>query len=303
MPAIGNARLPTCRMSPAPRWSSFGRRRRRASPRAPRARRPSITTFRRSASSPGSNPKTRNSSWSSTLPTRMKIRADRATPGSAATSRRATPGAPSASGRRRPLEERRSRSGRRGSARSPCCFTPAVIESSATISPTPIATPATVSAVRALRRIRFFRTSPAQVTAPILSSATLGAAMEPARDAILKALEHVIDPELRRPVTELDMVRDVEIDGGDVSVTIALTVAGCPLRDSFQDQVAEHVGAVPGRRARPARLRRDEPRREGGADDQAARRRRGALEGHLASTARRACSRSRAARAASASRR
>src|SRR5439155_1220284 len=70
--------------------------------------------------------------------------------------------------------------------------------------------------------------------------------VEPPRDAILKALEDVIDPELRRPVTELDMVRDVEIDGGDVSVTIALTVAGCPLRASFQDQVVEHVGKVPG---------------------------------------------------------
>jgi ATP-binding protein involved in chromosome partitioning len=42
------------------------------------------------------------------------------------------------------------------------------------------------------------------------------------------------------------MVRDVQIDGGDVSVTIALTVAGCPLRDSFQTQVVEHVGQVPG---------------------------------------------------------
>jgi ATP-binding protein involved in chromosome partitioning len=61
--------------------------------------------------------------------------------------------------------------------------------------------------------------------------------MEPNRDEILRALEGVIDPELRRPVTELDMVRDVEIDGGDVRVTIALTVAGCPLRDSFQEQV------------------------------------------------------------------
>ena len=70
--------------------------------------------------------------------------------------------------------------------------------------------------------------------------------MTPDRDAILKALENVIDPELQRPVTELDMVRDIEIDGGDVSVTIALTVAGCPLRESFQSQVVEHVGKVPG---------------------------------------------------------
>src|SRR6476620_5288727 len=69
---------------------------------------------------------------------------------------------------------------------------------------------------------------------------------EPDRDLILKALERVIDPELKRPVTELDMVRDVEIDGGDVRVTIALTIAGCPLRDSFETQVADVLRDVPG---------------------------------------------------------
>src|SRR5213593_283595 len=62
----------------------------------------------------------------------------------------------------------------------------------------------------------------------------------------MKALERVIDPELRRPVTELDMVRGVEIEGGDVRVTIALTVAGCPLRDSFQQQVVDVMRDVPG---------------------------------------------------------
>jgi ATP-binding protein involved in chromosome partitioning len=56
------------------------------------------------------------------------------------------------------------------------------------------------------------------------------------RDAILKALEGVIDPELGRSVVELDMVRGVEVDGGLVRVGIALTVSGCPLRDSFQRQ-------------------------------------------------------------------
>ena len=71
--------------------------------------------------------------------------------------------------------------------------------------------------------------------------------MKPDRDAILKALEQVIDPELKRPVTELDMVRDVLVeDDGSVSVTIALTIAGCPLRNSFEEQVARYVGEVPG---------------------------------------------------------
>ena len=68
----------------------------------------------------------------------------------------------------------------------------------------------------------------------------------PTQEQILAALGRVIDPELRRPVTELDMVREVVIDGSEVSVTIALTVVGCPLRSSFEDQVAEHVGTLAG---------------------------------------------------------
>ena len=68
----------------------------------------------------------------------------------------------------------------------------------------------------------------------------------PNREQIEEALGRVIDPELRRPVTELGMVRDIEIDGGRVSLTIVLTVAGCPLRSSFEDQVAEHVGSLSG---------------------------------------------------------
>jgi ATP-binding protein involved in chromosome partitioning len=62
----------------------------------------------------------------------------------------------------------------------------------------------------------------------------------------MAALAKVIDPELRRPVTELDMVRGVEIVESDVVVTIALTVVGCPLRSSFEDQVQQHVASLPG---------------------------------------------------------
>jgi ATP-binding protein involved in chromosome partitioning len=66
------------------------------------------------------------------------------------------------------------------------------------------------------------------------------------RDEILKALESVIDPELHRSVIELDMVRDLEIDGPEVSLTIALTVAGCPLRASFQEQIDRALLPLPG---------------------------------------------------------
>jgi ATP-binding protein involved in chromosome partitioning len=47
-------------------------------------------------------------------------------------------------------------------------------------------------------------------------------------------------------VTELDMVRSVEIEGARVDVTIALTVAGCPLRSSFEDQVEREVATLDG---------------------------------------------------------
>ncbi len=69
---------------------------------------------------------------------------------------------------------------------------------------------------------------------------------QPSREQITEALGKVIDPELKRPVTELDMVREVRVEGGHVAVTIALTVAGCPLRDSFENQVREHVLPLPG---------------------------------------------------------
>ncbi|MCY4085598.1 MAG: Mrp/NBP35 family ATP-binding protein [Actinomycetia bacterium] len=66
------------------------------------------------------------------------------------------------------------------------------------------------------------------------------------RDAVLDGLTKVIDPELHRSVTDLDMVRDLEVENGTVRLTIALTIAGCPLRSSFEEQVAEHVGGIQG---------------------------------------------------------
>ena len=68
----------------------------------------------------------------------------------------------------------------------------------------------------------------------------------PDRDTVMKALEAVIDPELKRSVVELDMVRGVEIEGGRVGVTIALTVPGCPLRASFEQQVDQALAPIEG---------------------------------------------------------
>ena len=61
----------------------------------------------------------------------------------------------------------------------------------------------------------------------------------PTRDQILEALKAVIDPELRRDIVELEMVRSIEIkDGGVVDVTVSLTTPGCPIKNHFQTAVA-----------------------------------------------------------------
>jgi ATP-binding protein involved in chromosome partitioning len=69
----------------------------------------------------------------------------------------------------------------------------------------------------------------------------------PTREQIEKALEAVIDPELRRSIVELQMVRSVEIGAtGVVDVTVSLTTAGCPIRGHFQTSVAQAVSAIEG---------------------------------------------------------
>jgi ATP-binding protein involved in chromosome partitioning len=70
--------------------------------------------------------------------------------------------------------------------------------------------------------------------------------MSVSRAQIELALRNVIDPELGKPVTMLGMVRRIELDGGTVKITLALTIAGCPLKNSFQEQVAQHIGTIPG---------------------------------------------------------
>ena len=50
----------------------------------------------------------------------------------------------------------------------------------------------------------------------------------PDREAVLRALRDVHDPELHRSIVDLGMVGDVEVREGRVLVAIRLTVAGCP---------------------------------------------------------------------------
>ena len=69
----------------------------------------------------------------------------------------------------------------------------------------------------------------------------------PLEGAVHAALATVIDPELRRPITELGMVDAVEVSaGGRVRIAVLLTIAGCPLRGTITADCEAALSAVPG---------------------------------------------------------
>jgi len=69
----------------------------------------------------------------------------------------------------------------------------------------------------------------------------------PTKEQVNEKLQAVIDPELRRSIVELGMVRSIEIgEDGRVSVIVSLTTAGCPIRNHFQNAVVENVAELEG---------------------------------------------------------
>ena len=69
----------------------------------------------------------------------------------------------------------------------------------------------------------------------------------PTRDQVINALRSVIDPELRRDIVELEMVRSIDLhENGVVDVTVSLTTPGCPIRSHFETGVAQAVSGLDG---------------------------------------------------------
>src|SRR5580698_9655018 len=69
----------------------------------------------------------------------------------------------------------------------------------------------------------------------------------PTADQVTQALSGVNDPEIHRPITELGMVKHVDVRAdGQVLVEVWLTVAGCPLRDTITRDVTAAVTKLPG---------------------------------------------------------
>jgi ATP-binding protein involved in chromosome partitioning len=71
--------------------------------------------------------------------------------------------------------------------------------------------------------------------------------MAPTQELVTAALATVIDPEIRRPITDLGMVKNVDISPeGAVRVGVYLTVAGCPMKDTIRRDVTNAVARVEG---------------------------------------------------------
>jgi len=66
-------------------------------------------------------------------------------------------------------------------------------------------------------------------------------------DVVRSALRGVIDPELGDNVVDLGMVRKIVVgNDGEIRVSVALTIAGCPLRTQLRNDITTRVGALPG---------------------------------------------------------
>jgi ATP-binding protein involved in chromosome partitioning len=68
----------------------------------------------------------------------------------------------------------------------------------------------------------------------------------PSDDQVIDVLRPVEDPELHRSIVDLGMVRNIQIGDGEVAVQVALTVAGCPLRNEITRRVTDAVVALDG---------------------------------------------------------
>src|SRR5581483_12401919 len=69
----------------------------------------------------------------------------------------------------------------------------------------------------------------------------------PTREQVIDSLRAVIDPELRRDIVELEMVRSVDIhENGVVDVMVSLTTPGCPIRSHFETGVNTAIRKLDG---------------------------------------------------------
>ncbi len=65
-------------------------------------------------------------------------------------------------------------------------------------------------------------------------------------DAVLDALRQIKDPDLHKDIVTLGFIKDLAINGGNVSFRIVLTTPACPVKSEMESAASELVGAIPG---------------------------------------------------------
>ncbi len=64
------------------------------------------------------------------------------------------------------------------------------------------------------------------------------------QEKIMNALKHVEDPELHKSIVELNMVRNIQMNGTEVKLEVVLTIQGCPLKSKIQQDIEESLHAI-----------------------------------------------------------
>lgn len=67
-----------------------------------------------------------------------------------------------------------------------------------------------------------------------------------ALDQVLERLSTVIDPDLKKDIVSMGMIKDLEVDGGDLKFTLELTTPACPFNVEIEDDVRRVIGEIEG---------------------------------------------------------
>ena len=66
------------------------------------------------------------------------------------------------------------------------------------------------------------------------------------KERILYALKEVNDPEIPISLIDMSMIYGVEVDGGDVNITMTMTATGCPAIDFIKEDILEKLEGIDG---------------------------------------------------------
>jgi len=66
-------------------------------------------------------------------------------------------------------------------------------------------------------------------------------------DQVLEKLSTVIDPDLKKDIVSMGMIKDLELNDGNLKFTLELTTPACPFNVEIEDDVRKAIGEISGR--------------------------------------------------------